>query len=640
MEVKDINNSVNPLLFNKNAAVAASGQALGAGFASLLGQTSMVMDILPVRPEVDVKPEVKTSSVDNRDVAADDKKTPASKADDKQNAASAEDKKTSKPSDDKNVKDNDKASSSSENKPANKKNKTAKADDSAAVPASAEQQNVPQAPVAEEVNPAAAEVVVAENVVAENIDAAVPETLLTTPVAGVEEAPQQIAAPVVEAPAPVMDAAPLPSVEEVMPNMDVTAVIDGKEVKLSDFALTEAQIASAEVVTMVNAETGETVQMSGVEFLQQLRSAAAAAPEVSAPVAAEDAAVVAPEGFVKNAAVETVEVVEDKGGDIAAPQVKAQAKQADKAAAYVDEGLAKQAVVLDEKLGGEQKVKVDVQVKEEKIAYTAPTDLVKDKITLKEALQAAAQDADSEVSFAKPSQLVSSDAAAQPVAANGQNAANVKANVQTVAPVMTAAVRADAADAVVSAPSSVSGVSEVSSAAVSHAGASGSEFVNAAKAEANAKTNDASFRDIYKGMSKEVVDQVKVNITKSAVKGVDKIDIQLKPEDLGHIEVKMRISKDGKLQAHIISSRPETMEVLQKEIQTLEKAFNDAGFQTDEGSLSFSFREGGQAGYEQERNSELRSFIGNVFENEANEELAGNDNMSEWTPAKGLNIRV
>lgn len=103
-----------------------------------------------------------------------------------------------------------------------------------------------------------------------------------------------------------MDAAPLPSVEEVMPNMDVTAVIDGKEVKLSDFALTEAQIASAEVVTMVNAETGETVQMSGVEFLQQLRSAAAAAPEVSAPVAAEDAAVVAPEGFVKNTAAETV----------------------------------------------------------------------------------------------------------------------------------------------------------------------------------------------------------------------------------------------------------------------------------------------------------------------------------------------
>lgn len=90
--------------------------------------------------------------------------------------------------------------------------------------------------------------------------------------------------------------------------------------------------------------------------------------------------------------------------------------------AYVDEGLAEQAVVLDEKLGGEQKVKVDVQVKEEKIAYTAPTDLVKDKITLKEALQAAAQDADSEVSFAKPSQLVSSDAARSLLAANGQNA--------------------------------------------------------------------------------------------------------------------------------------------------------------------------------------------------------------------------
>lgn len=64
---------------------------------------------------------------------------------------------------------------------------------------------------------------------------------------------------------------------------------------------------------------------------------------------------------------------------------------------------------------------------------------------------------------------------------------------------MTAAVQADAADAVVSAPSSVSGVSEVSSPPCLMPVLAGSEFVNAAKAEANAKTNDASFRDHYKG---------------------------------------------------------------------------------------------------------------------------------------------
>ena len=142
-------------------------------------------------------------------------------------------------------------------------------------------------------------------------------------------------------------------------------------------------------------------------------------------------------------------------------------------------------------------------------------------------------------------------------------------------------------------------------------------------------------------MSKEVVEQVKVNITKSAVKGIDKIDISLKPEDLGHIEVKMQIGKDGKLQAHIISTRPETMEALQKEMQTLEKAFNDAGFQTDEGSLSFSFRDGNQANQNQERENGLRNFIGDIFEKEASNDLLPEAFQNQtWDGTTGLNIRV
>ena len=152
--------------------------------------------------------------------------------------------------------------------------------------------------------------------------------------------------------------------------------------------------------------------------------------------------------------------------------------------------------------------------------------------------------------------------------------------------------------------------------------------------------NKTTFRDVYKGMSREVAEQVKVNITKSAVKGVDSIEIKLKPEELGHIEVKMQISKDGKLQAHIISSRAETMDMLQKELPTLEKAFADAGFSLDNGSLSFSFRDN-QAGNRE--NNELRQFLSNVFEQEAGnennqmEELSGYDS---WDGKSALNIRV
>ena len=159
-----------------------------------------------------------------------------------------------------------------------------------------------------------------------------------------------------------------------------------------------------------------------------------------------------------------------------------------------------------------------------------------------------------------------------------------------------------------------------------------------AKASAANDSSSTSFRDVYKGMGKEVVDQIKVNITKSAVKGVDKIEIQLKPEDLGHIEVKMQIGKD---QAHIVASRPETAEILQKEIGNLQKAFNEAGFQTDEGSLSFSFRDDGQAGQNQERNN-LRNFIGDVLEQETAMDAAVGDLFAgtAWDGKNGLNIRV
>ena len=103
----------------------------------------------------------------------------------------------------------------------------------------------------------------------------------------------------------------------------------------------------------------------------------------------------------------------------------------------------------------------------------------------------------------------------------------------------------------------------------------------------------------------------------------------------------MQIGKDGKLQAHIIASRPETAEILQKDMAGLQKAFNEAGFQTDEGSLSFSFRNEGQSNQEQERNN-LRNFIGQALEQETVMDMAGNDTSynGNWNGASGLNIRV
>lgn len=143
-----------------------------------------------------------------------------------------------------------------------------------------------------------------------------------------------------------------------------------------------------------------------------------------------------------------------------------------------------------------------------------------------------------------------------------------------------------------------------------------------------------SFNDVYqKGITKEVSEQIKVNITQSAIKGVDKIEIQLKPANLGQVEIKLHIGKNGQLQAHIVASNQETLEIIQKDFESLKDAFNQAGYQADNESFSFSYRGESQENNEREK---LREFIGEVLTQEIAEETAANDYIS----TDGVNIRV
>lgn len=295
------------------------------------------------------------------------------------------------------------------------------------------------------------------------------------------------------------------------------------------------------------------------------------------------------------------------------------------------EKVSKLAEVID--LG--KKVKVDVKTSndEEKIAYNGTSGLLKNTEAVAEvephqsAQRTPKAAAAQETLTTAPSQQANQAAVNNNPALNVQNAAPA-ADVATM--LKTAEVKTDA----------VQGAKlEVGAVNMAHA-ASGSEFVNAAKLNAASELK-TSANDIYKGMSKEVVEQVKVNITKSAVKGVDKIDIHLKPEDLGQIEIKMQLSKNGKLQAEIVASRPETMEMLQKEAQSLQKAFNDAGFQTDDNSFSFTYRDDSQqANQNQEKNSGLRQFMGELLDNEISNDNAVSYAEQSWNGKSGLNIRV
>jgi len=399
-----------------------------------------------------------------------------------------------------------------------------------------------------------------------------------------------------------------------------SGMAEGTEISLDALALMAT-------VTVVNPATGETFQTTGAELAAQL--ADAGVQSVSVLPGEEGQPLVAP--VVENApeadAFQNIVAAMKKTQAENAHVVDADAVAAD--AASDQDILAQQAAKLGEAVGEDRKVKVEVSVKEEKIADAVDGGLVKNAKLSDETLSAVVESKDA----VKGNPLTEVKTPAQQAAAQNQ--------IREMPLTMTAGAVSNAAAAAADDTAAVAVSTETGSVTLAHAGTVGGEMLANAKASAANDSSSTSFRDVYKGMGKEVVDQIKVNITKSAVKGVDKIEIQLKPEDLGHIEVKMQIGKDGKLQAHIVASRPETAEILQKEIGNLQKAFNEAGFQTDEGSLSFSFRDDGQAGQNQERNN-LRNFIGDVLEQETAMDAAVGDLFAgtAWDGKNGLNIRV
>lgn len=577
MEIKDVNNQTLQGFFNKTQAVNMATSSLGAGFANLLQQTTSTVVDNQTSVEVD----------DKRDVAEKTER-PESTREDK--AKTEKNKKTS--------------SSHKEDKVASDRKKNMTEDtDATEVNASAT-----AADVKAEVRPE-------EKMVSES-GAEKPAT-----VEGVQNA-EETQMPNVSA--DVAENGKVASLENAKNTGDVMPVVDaldalGVDVILTDdsFALTDENIVLSDLLAQpevtVLTPDGAVEKMSGQDLAQQinLSQKGESLTQISLPEIVEDLPV------SSDVLSEAVKIANEKN---AADNI------------YTDIDLALQAETLDEKIENGKAIKVSVNVQNEQEAVLDKK-LVKEDIALRETMQKVSEGKESsEPLILKNAKTTLTQEVKPNTVQNQQNiapqlggAANV-ANGQ--APVENIAVKTVEV-------AKIDGVSN--SGATLGASVAGNDFAQMSKTETSARIGDNSFKDIYKGMSKEVVDQVKVNITKSAIKGVDKIDISLKPEDLGHIEVKMQISKDGKLQAHIISSRPETMEMLQKEMQSLERAFADAGFEMDEGGLTFSFNDRDQASQnEKEESTRLRHFIGEMLEGENTEEMA-NDN---WNYSKGLNIRV
>jgi flagellar hook-length control protein FliK len=87
-----------------------------------------------------------------------------------------------------------------------------------------------------------------------------------------------------------------------------------------------------------------------------------------------------------------------------------------------------------------------------------------------------------------------------------------------------------------------------------------------------------------------------VEIAASATSGKSRFEIRLDPADLGRIDVRIDIDRNGQVTSHLTVEKPETLSMLRQDAPQLQRALDDAGLKTGNGGLQFSLRDQSSSG--------------------------------------------
>lgn len=116
------------------------------------------------------------------------------------------------------------------------------------------------------------------------------------------------------------------------------------------------------------------------------------------------------------------------------------------------------------------------------------------------------------------------------------------------------------------------------------------------RAAIDAPTQAAAYTARGAVTAQPAAEQIAMQITRAADQNIDRMTVHLKPMELGKVTIDLEVGPDNRLLAVISAERSETLDLLQRDSKSLEKALNDAGIETDAGSLEFSLKgEGGTA---------------------------------------------
>jgi len=426
-----------------------------------------------------------------------------------------------------------------------------------------------------------------ESAAADDENAAAADAGAQTETGQQQEAAQAVVAAAVDAALIAQTVAAGPVVAaEVVTEVAAETVVAEVEAVVTDVAAIDATVKTAETVVDVKAAVQTAVQTAEKVV----------APEavVKDPVRVQQAiSAYAPAQETEDLATVAVET------DVAATETKVAAK--DNAAKTLEVRSAaaqEQANNLARLLGSENRIQVQVNVNAAQTTKQTVADVsiyniyagysAADAISL-----ANGQFGQAEELPAQPQ----SQAQVQPSAPRAmESLAQVAVQAQAQAPLPASsnaaspqATRPDAASTL----STLAVQASASSGGASNANLGFSAFAQGGQSNAAGQTQQAAPAnptDRPAATAQLVIDQIKVNITKAAKAGLDRVTIQLKPVELGRIEIKLEMSEDHKVRVTVTADSKDTLSLLQTDARALERTLNDAGLRTDANNLHFNLR--------------------------------------------------
>jgi flagellar hook-length control protein FliK len=95
-----------------------------------------------------------------------------------------------------------------------------------------------------------------------------------------------------------------------------------------------------------------------------------------------------------------------------------------------------------------------------------------------------------------------------------------------------------------------------------------------------------------------------VEIAASVQSGKTHFEVRLDPADLGRIDVRIDVDRNGQVTSHLTVEKPETLSMLRQDAPQLQQALNDAGLKTGNGGLQFSLRDHSHSGQNNSNNNQ------------------------------------